>query len=44
MLEFMARHKIAPQVEVMQLSEENLQSAFDRLKKGDVKYRFVLTH
>ncbi|TIC12855.1 GroES-like protein [Wallemia mellicola] len=44
MLEFMGRHNITPTVEVLKLSEENLQLAFDRLKKGDVKYRFVLTH
>ncbi|TIA89812.1 hypothetical protein E3P99_01883 [Wallemia hederae] len=45
MLEFFARHKITPQIaETMPLTEKNLQSAFDRLRKGECKYRFVLTH
>ena len=44
MLEFCARHNIKPQVEVLDLSEENLNIAFDRIKKNDVRYRFVLKH
>ena len=44
MLEFCARHDIKPQVEVLDLSEENLNIAFDRIKKNDVRYRFVLKH
>ncbi|EOQ99948.1 hypothetical protein E3P77_02983 [Wallemia ichthyophaga] len=44
MLEFCARHDIKPAVEVLDLNEKNLNTAFDRLKKNDVRYRFVLKH
>ena len=42
MLQFSARHKIYPWIEEMSMTEENLNTAFDRLEKGDVRYRFVL--
>jgi len=42
MLEFAARHGIKPWIEVLPMDEQNLNTAFERLKKGDVKYRFVL--
>jgi alcohol/geraniol dehydrogenase (NADP+) len=40
MLRFSARHKIAPQVERVPLESVNL--AIARLRKNDVRYRFVL--
>jgi len=40
MLDFCAQHKIAADVEVIRIQEIN--EAFERLKKGDVKYRFVI--
>lgn len=40
MLEFAARHKIAPQVERFPMSRVN--DALERLKNGDVRYRVVL--
>ncbi|WFD00272.1 alcohol dehydrogenase (NADP(+)) [Malassezia yamatoensis] len=42
MLGFAARHKIYPWIEEMPMTEECVNQAFDRLEKGDVKYRFVL--
>ena len=44
MLEFCARHGIKPAVEVLDLNEENINIAFDRLQKNDVRYRFVFKH
>ena len=44
MLEFCARHGIKPAVEVLDLTEKNLNTAFERLQKNDVRYRFVLKH
>ena len=40
MLDFCAEHEITADVELVKLSEVN--EAMDRLKKGDVKYRFVI--
>lgn len=42
MLEFFAKQKIAPMIEVLPVSEVN--TALHRLEKNDVKYRFVLEH
>ena len=42
MLQFSARHNIHPWIEEMAMTEENINTAFDRLEKGDVRYRFVL--
>lgn len=42
MLEFSARHQIKPTIEVLPMTEEGINEAIDRLKKGDVRYRFVL--
>jgi alcohol/geraniol dehydrogenase (NADP+) len=39
-LEFCARHGIEPLVEVLQMAEIN--AAIERLRRGDVRYRFVL--
>jgi uncharacterized zinc-type alcohol dehydrogenase-like protein len=40
MLDFCAKHKIVSDVEVIPIQKIN--EAFDRLVKGDVKYRFVI--
>lgn len=40
MLEFCAQHNITADVEVVDVAEAN--DAFDRLERGDVKYRFVV--
>lgn len=40
MLEFCAKHKITADVELVNANQVN--EAFARLKKGDVKYRFVI--
>jgi uncharacterized zinc-type alcohol dehydrogenase-like protein len=40
MLEFTARHQIAPIVEVFKLADVN--KAFDHLKAGKARYRLVL--
>ena len=40
MLQFAARHRVGAQVEVLPMSRVN--SALDRLRKNDVRYRFVL--
>lgn len=42
MLEFSARHKVAAWVEELPMTEEGLNTAVERLQKGDVRYRFVL--
>lgn len=40
MLDFAARHQIGAQVEVLPMTEVN--TALDRLRRNDVRYRFVL--
>lgn len=40
MLEFCAEHGIVADVEVLPIAEVN--ECFDRLARGDVRYRFVL--
>ena len=40
LLEFCARHQIKPLVEVLPM--EQINTAIERLKRGDVRYRFVL--
>jgi len=41
MLDFTARHEIRPQVELFPMSEVN--TALDRLRRNDIRYRAVLT-
>ncbi|NQV10858.1 MAG: NAD(P)-dependent alcohol dehydrogenase [Cyanobacteria bacterium] len=41
MMEFCARHQISPMVETLPMAEIN--TAISRLRRGDVRYRFVLT-
>jgi uncharacterized zinc-type alcohol dehydrogenase-like protein len=40
MLDFCAKHNITADVELINIQQVN--KAFDRLQKGDVKYRFVI--
>jgi alcohol dehydrogenase (NADP+) len=40
MLDFCAKHKITADIELIKMDEVN--GAFERLLKGDVKYRFVI--
>ncbi|KAL4400391.1 alcohol dehydrogenase [Malassezia pachydermatis] len=42
MLEFTARTGVKPIVEQLEMTEEGVNTAFDRLEEGDVRYRFVL--
>jgi uncharacterized zinc-type alcohol dehydrogenase-like protein len=40
MLDYCAKHNIVSDVEVIKMSEIN--EAYERMLKGDVKYRFVI--
>jgi uncharacterized zinc-type alcohol dehydrogenase-like protein len=40
MLDFCAKHNITADIELINIQDVN--TAFDRLEKGDVKYRFVI--
>jgi len=42
MLEFTARCNVRPMVEYLTMDEAGVNEAFERLDKGDVRYRFVL--
>lgn len=42
MLEFVARNRIKPWVEVFPMSADGLQMAFDKLESGSIRYRGVL--
>ncbi|UZJ56787.1 hypothetical protein CBS101457_006107 [Exobasidium rhododendri] len=44
MLEFSARHGIRPIIEELPMTEEGVNEALNRLEKGDVRYRFVLSN
>lgn len=44
MLEFAARNKIRPWVEVFPMTEQGLQQAFDKIECGEMRYRGVLQH
>lgn len=39
MLEFAARHNIKAAIEEVDMSKDNLEKCFERLEKGDVRYR-----
>ena len=39
-LEFFAEHNIAPDIELIRIQDIN--DAYDRVEKGDVRYRFVI--
>ena len=40
MIDFAAKHNIRPEIEVISMNYVN--TAMERLAKGDVKYRFVI--
>ena len=40
MLDFCGKHEIVSEVEVIQMNQIN--EAYDRIQKSDVKYRFVI--
>ena len=42
MLEFAAFHNVRAMIEELPMTEEGLNTAFERLEKGDVRFRFVL--
>lgn len=42
MLEFSARNKITPMIETLPMTEAGINEAIERLKRGEVRYRFVL--
>ncbi len=44
MLDFAARHKIKPQIELLPMTTEGINESIDRMNKGDVRYRFVLVN
>ncbi|PVH94920.1 GroES-like protein [Periconia macrospinosa] len=44
MLEFAARHGIAPVVETFPMSEEGIRAAMEKLEKGKVQFRAVLVN
>jgi len=39
-LDFCAKHKITCDVEMLDI--QNINAAYERMKRGDVKYRFVI--
>ena len=40
MLDFCAEHQLYPEVEMIRMEEVN--HAWERMEKGDVRYRFVI--
>ena len=40
MLDYCAKHKITPDVEIIPI--QRINQAYDRMVKGDVRYRFVI--
>ena len=40
MLDFCAEHDVLPEIEIIRMQEVN--DAYDRMEKSDVKYRFVI--
>ncbi|KGK35622.1 hypothetical protein JL09_g5227, partial [Pichia kudriavzevii] len=43
MLEVASKNNIKPMIETIDISEENVKTAWERMVKGDVRFRFVLT-
>ena len=43
MLELASKNNIVPMIETLNISEENVKTAWNRLDSNDVKFRFVLT-
>lgn len=42
MLDFCGQHQITSDIEVIEATADTIKSAYERVLKGDVKYRFVL--
>lgn len=42
MLDFCAEHNIVPDVEMIDMQTININDAYERMLKSDVKYRFVI--
>lgn len=42
MIQFAARHRITPWVELFPMTEDGLTTAFERLEKGEMRFRGVL--
>jgi uncharacterized zinc-type alcohol dehydrogenase-like protein len=42
MLDFCGQHKITSDIEVIEATPDMIKSAYERVLKGEVKYRFVL--
>ena len=42
MLDFCGEHQITSDIELIESSPTNIQSAYERILRGQVKYRFVL--
>ena len=42
MLDFCGEHQITSEIEVIESSSRSIQSAYERILRGQVKYRFVL--
>jgi uncharacterized zinc-type alcohol dehydrogenase-like protein len=40
MLDFCEKHNIVSDIEIIDI--KNIQAAYDRMLKGDVRYRFVI--
>lgn len=43
MLELASKHNIVPLIETIDINEDNIKTAWNRLDNNDVKFRFVLT-
>jgi alcohol dehydrogenase (NADP+) len=43
MLKLASEHNIKPMIETLDISVENVKTAWERMLKNDVKFRFVLT-
>lgn len=43
MLKLAADNNIKPMIETLDINEENVKTAWERMEKGDVRFRFVLT-
>jgi uncharacterized zinc-type alcohol dehydrogenase-like protein len=42
MLDFCGQHQITSDIEVIPATPDTIKSAYERVLKGEVKYRFVL--
>jgi len=42
MLDFCAKHDIAPEIEVISADTDKIDNAYERVIDSDVRYRFVI--